>query len=120
MLHGNRTYLMQDADGQIMHTHSVSAGLDYPGVGPEHAWLKDVGRVNYVVATTTRPWRPFTYADPGIEGIMPALESSHALAYAERAGGGYDPGAAASCWSTCRVAATRIFTPSPRSTASEF
>ena len=50
VLHGNRTYLMQDDDGQIMHTHSVSAGLDYPGVGPEHAWLKDIGRVHYVVA----------------------------------------------------------------------
>jgi tryptophan synthase beta chain len=83
ILHGNRTYLMQDPDGQIMHTHSVSAGLDYPGVGPEHAWLKDIGRVNYVVADDTEALRAF-HILTRVEGIMPALESSHALAYAEK------------------------------------
>ena len=61
VLHGNRTYLMQDGDGQIMHTHSISAGLDYPGVGPEHAWLKDLGRVHYVVPTTRRPCGHFIH-----------------------------------------------------------
>jgi tryptophan synthase beta chain len=83
VLHGNRTYLMQDDDGQIMHTHSVSAGLDYPGVGPEHAWLKDIGRVNYVVADDDEALRAF-HILTRVEGIMPALESSHALAYAEK------------------------------------
>jgi len=82
VLHGNRTYLMQDSDGQIMHTHSISAGLDYPGVGPEHAWLKDIGRVNYVVANDEEALRAF-HTLTRVEGIMPALESSHALAYAE-------------------------------------
>jgi tryptophan synthase beta chain len=83
VLHGNRTYLMQDADGQIMHTHSISAGLDYPGVGPEHAWLKDLGRVDYVVANDDEALRAF-HTLTRVEGIMPALESSHALAYAEK------------------------------------
>ena len=83
VLHGNLTYLMQDSDGQIMHTHSISAGLDYPGVGPEHAWLKDIGRVNYVVANDDEALRAF-HSLTRIEGIMPALESSHALAYAEK------------------------------------
>ena len=83
VLHGNRTYLMQDENGQIMHTHSVSAGLDYPGVGPEHSWLKDVGRVNYVVANDDEALKAF-HTLTRIEGIMPALESSHALAYAEK------------------------------------
>lgn len=81
VLHGNRTYLMQDSDGQIMHTHSVSAGLDYPGVGPEHAWLKDIGRVNYVVANDDEALAAFHHLTR-VEGIMPALETSHALAYA--------------------------------------
>jgi len=83
VLHGNRTYLMQDSDGQIMHTHSISAGLDYPGVGPEHAWLKDIGRVSYVVANDDEALRAF-HMLTRVEGIMPALESSHALAYAEK------------------------------------
>jgi len=83
ILHGNRTYLMQDDDGQIMHTHSIAAGLDYPGVGPEHSWLKDVGRVNYVVADDEEALRAF-HTLTLVEGIMPALESSHALAYAEK------------------------------------
>ncbi|TGD71397.1 tryptophan synthase subunit beta [Mangrovimicrobium sediminis] len=83
VLHGNRTYLMQDVNGQIMDTHSVSAGLDYPGVGPEHSWLKDIGRVNYVAANDDEALKAF-HALTRIEGIMPALESSHALAYAQK------------------------------------
>ena len=83
VLHGNRTYLMQDENGQIMHTHSVSAGLDYPGVGPEHAWLKDIGRVNYADATDTEALAAF-HRVTRVEGIMPALETAHALAYAEK------------------------------------
>ena len=80
VLHGNRTYLMEDDDGQILHTHSVSAGLDYPGVGPEHAWLKDIGRVNYVGINDEEALAAFRDLTK-IEGIMPALESSHAIAY---------------------------------------
>ncbi len=83
VLHGNRTYLMQDENGQIMHTHSVSAGLDYPGVGPEHSWLKDIGRVNYVDATDKEALAAF-HRLTRVEGIMPALETAHALAYAEK------------------------------------
>ena len=83
VLHGNRTYLMQDENGQIMHTHSVSAGLDYPGVGPEHAWLKDIGRVKYVDATDTEALAAF-HRVTRVEGIMPALETAHALAFAEK------------------------------------
>ena len=83
VLHGNRTYLMQDEDGQIIHTHSVSAGLDYPGVGPEHSWLKDIGRVNYVAANHDEALAAF-HKLTRIEGIMPALETAHALAYAEK------------------------------------
>ncbi|MDN5848645.1 MAG: tryptophan synthase subunit beta [Nitrococcus sp.] len=82
VLHGNRTYLMQDADGQILATHSISAGLDYPGVGPEHAWLKDNGRAQYVAATDREAIAAF-HTLTRTEGIMPALESAHALAYAE-------------------------------------
>lgn len=81
VLHGNRTYLMEDGDGQITETHSISAGLDYPGVGPEHAWLKDAGRVNYVSVTDTEALEAF-HVLTRTEGIIPALESSHALAYA--------------------------------------
>src|SRR5215468_7503233 len=81
VLHGNRTYLLQDADGQIIETHSISAGLDYPGVGPEHAWLKDSGRAQYVSATDAEALKAF-HALCRLEGIMAALESSHALAYA--------------------------------------
>ncbi|HXY05246.1 MAG TPA: tryptophan synthase subunit beta [Burkholderiaceae bacterium] len=81
VLHGNRTYLLQDADGQILETHSISAGLDYPGVGPEHAWLKDCGRAQYVGITDAQALRAF-HDCCRIEGIIPALESSHALAYA--------------------------------------
>ncbi|RMH16519.1 MAG: tryptophan synthase subunit beta [Gammaproteobacteria bacterium] len=81
ILHGNRTYLMEDDDGQIIHTHSISAGLDYPGVGPEHAWLKDIGRVKYDAVTDQEALQAF-HTLTRTEGIMPALESSHALAYA--------------------------------------
>jgi len=81
VLHGNRTYLMEDDDGQIIETHSISAGLDYPGVGPEHAWLKDSGRAQYVAVTDDEALAGF-HALTRIEGIIPALESSHALAYA--------------------------------------
>jgi tryptophan synthase beta chain len=81
VLHGNRTYLLQDADGQIIETHSISAGLDYPGVGPEHAWLKDSGRAQYVSATDAEALDAF-HSLTRMEGIMPALESSHALAHA--------------------------------------
>jgi tryptophan synthase beta chain len=80
VLHGNRTYLMEDPDGQIIETHSISAGLDYPGVGPEHAWLKDIGRAHYVAVTDQEALQAF-HDLTRIEGIMPALESSHALAY---------------------------------------
>lgn len=83
VLHGNRTYLMEDENGQIIETHSVSAGLDYPGVGPEHSWLKDIGRVNYVAINDNEAMASFR-ALTKVEGIMPALESSHAVAYAEK------------------------------------
>jgi len=80
VLHGNRTYLMEDENGQISATHSVSAGLDYPGVGPEHSWLKDIGRANYVSVTDEEALDGFRKLTR-VEGIMPALESSHAVAY---------------------------------------
>jgi tryptophan synthase beta chain len=81
VLHGNRTYLMEDRDGQIIETHSVSAGLDYPGVGPEHAWLKDTGRASYVGVTDVEALQAF-HRLTRTEGIIPALETSHAIAYA--------------------------------------
>ncbi|MDX9706838.1 MAG: tryptophan synthase subunit beta [Azospira sp.] len=83
VLHGNRTYLLQDEDGQIIETHSISAGLDYPGVGPEHAWLKDFGRAEYVGITDAEALQAF-HDLCRFEGIIPALESSHALAYAAK------------------------------------
>ena len=83
VLHGNRTYLLQNEDGQIMETHSISAGLDYPGVGPEHSWLMDEGRAAYVGATDDEALQAF-HTCCRIEGIIPALESSHALAYATK------------------------------------
>jgi len=83
VLHGNRTYLMQDDNGQIIETHSISAGLDYPGVGPEHAWLKDSGRAEYVAVTDDEALEAFHHLCR-LEGIIPALESSHALAYAAK------------------------------------
>jgi tryptophan synthase beta chain len=83
VLHGNRTYLLQDENGQIIETHSISAGLDYPGVGPEHAWLKDSGRAEYVSVTDEEALQAF-HDLCRLEGIMPALESAHALAYAAK------------------------------------
>ncbi|VAW59423.1 Tryptophan synthase beta chain [hydrothermal vent metagenome] len=83
VLHGNRTYLMEDDNGQIIETHCISAGLDYPGVGPEHAWLKDCGRANYVAVTDKEALAAF-HKLTRTEGIIPALESSHALAYGEK------------------------------------
>jgi tryptophan synthase beta chain len=89
VLHGNRTYLLQDDDGQITEAHSISAGLDYPGIGPEHAWLKDQGRVHYVSATDDEALAAFQLCSK-LEGIIPALEPAHALAYVAR----YAPGLA--------------------------
>lgn len=83
VLHGSRTYLMEDENGQIIDTHSVSAGLDYPGVGPEHSWLKDLGRVDYVAVTDQEALSAFREVTL-VEGIMPALETAHALAYAKK------------------------------------
>jgi tryptophan synthase beta chain len=80
VLHGNRTYLIEDDDGEIIETHSISAGLDYPGVGPEHAWLKDSGRAEYVNITDDEALKGF-HDLTEMEGIIPALESSHAIAY---------------------------------------
>ena len=87
VLHGNRTYLMQDADGQITPAHSISAGLDYPGVGPEHAWLKDTGRASYVAVNDDEALEAF-HACTRTEGIIPALESSHALSHAVKLAAG--------------------------------
>jgi tryptophan synthase beta chain len=83
VLHGNRTYILQDDNGQITETHSISAGLDYPGVGPEHAFLKDIGRAEYVGITDKEALDAFHYLCRN-EGIIPALESSHAIAYAKK------------------------------------
>ena len=83
VLHGNRTYLLQNADGQIEEGHSISAGLDYPGIGPEHAWLNDMGRVEYVHATDDEALAAFQLCCHA-EGIIPALEPSHALAYVQK------------------------------------
>jgi tryptophan synthase beta chain len=91
VLHGNRTYLLQDKNGQILETHSVSAGLDYPGVGPEHAWLKDNGRAQYVSITDDEALTAFGECCR-IEGIIPALESAHALAYATKIAPGLPAG----------------------------
>jgi tryptophan synthase beta chain len=86
VLHGNRTYLLQDGDGQITEAHSISAGLDYPGIGPEHAWLHDVGRVEYVSVTDDEALAAFQLTTR-LEGIIPALESSHAIAHASKIAG---------------------------------
>jgi tryptophan synthase beta chain len=90
VLHGNRTYLMEDDNGQILPTHSVSAGLDYPGVGPEHAWLKDSGRATYVAVNDDDALAAF-HTLTRVEGIIPALETSHALAYAAELAAGMRP-----------------------------
>jgi tryptophan synthase beta chain len=105
VLHGNRTYLLQDANGQIVETHSVSAGLDYPGVGPEHAWLKDNGRAQYVTHhRCAGAWPPFTSAAAS-KASYPALESSHALAYARELAATMRR--TRYCWSIFPAAATR-------------
>jgi tryptophan synthase beta chain len=83
VLHGNRTYLLQDGDGQITEAHSISAGLDYPGVGPEHSWLHELGRVEYVAATDEEALAAFQMCSR-LEGIIPALEPAHALAHVLR------------------------------------
>ncbi|MCZ6743097.1 MAG: pyridoxal-phosphate dependent enzyme, partial [Alphaproteobacteria bacterium] len=86
VLHGNRTYLLQDDDGQIKEAHSISAGLDYPGIGPEHAWLRDTGRVTYVSATDDEALEAFSLCTR-LEGIIPALEPAHALAHVMKIAG---------------------------------
>jgi tryptophan synthase beta chain len=86
VLHGNRTYLLQDDDGQIAEAHSISAGLDYPGIGPEHAWLSDQGRVDFVSVTDTEALEAFQLCTR-LEGIIPALEPSHALAHVGKIAG---------------------------------
>jgi len=83
ILHGAKSYFLQDANGQIKETHSISAGLDYPGVGPEHSYLKDTGRATYVAVTDNEALKAFQLLSRA-EGIIPALESAHALAYAAR------------------------------------
>ena len=83
VLHGNRTYLLQDEDGQIRDAHSISAGLDYPGIGPEHAWLHDLGRAEYVAVTDKEALEAFSLCSR-LEGIIPALERAHALAHVEK------------------------------------
>ncbi len=90
VLHGNRTYVLADEAGQISATHSISAGLDYPGVGPEHAWLKECGRAQYVAVTDTEALEAF-HTLTRLEGILPALESSHAIAYALQLAARLDP-----------------------------
>ena len=86
ILHGNRTYLLQDGDGQIKEAHSVSAGLDYPGIGPEHAWLHDTGRAEYVSITDSEAVEAFQLTTR-LEGIIPALEPAHAVAHAMKIAG---------------------------------
>ena len=90
VLHGNKTYLLQDGDGQIAHAHSISAGLDYPGVGPEHAWLKESGRAEYVSVTDDEALQAFRLLTE-LEGIMPALESAHAIAQALKSAAAMSP-----------------------------
>jgi len=90
ILHGNRTYLLQDDDGQILEAHSISAGLDYPGIGPEHAWLHDVERVEYVSATDREALEAFQFCSR-LEGIIPALEPAHALAHVAKIAGELPP-----------------------------
>ena len=112
VLHGNRTYVLQDADGQVIETHSVSAGLDYPGVGPEHAWLKDSGRAEYVPIDDAQALAAF-HDCCRIEGIIPALESSHALAEAVRRA----PTMSKDEIIACRAGATRTCIPWPSARA---
>ena len=90
ILHGNRTYLLQDDHGQVAEAHSISAGLDYPGVGPEHAWLKDSGRVEYVSITDSEALEAFKLTS-ALEGIIPALEPAHAVAHVQKIAGNLSP-----------------------------
>jgi len=90
VLHGSLSYLLQDADGQVAPAHSVSAGLDYPGVGPEHSWLRDTGRVRYETASDAEALDAFQSVCR-LEGIIPALETAHALAWIHRAAGSFPP-----------------------------
>jgi tryptophan synthase beta chain len=92
VLHGSLSYLLQDQDGQVSPAHSISAGLDYPGVGPEHSFLRDTGRVQYETATDTEALDAFQ-AFSRLEGIIPALETSHALAWVQRSAGAFPPDA---------------------------
>jgi len=89
VLHGNRTYLLQDEDGQILEGYSISAGLDYPGIGPEHSWLHDIGRAKYVSVTDMEALEAFQLVC-AMEGIIPALEPAHALAHVMKVAGEYD------------------------------
>jgi tryptophan synthase beta chain len=91
ILHGNRTYLLQDEDGQIAEAHSISAGLDYPGIGPEHSWLHEIGRVKYIPITDDQALAAFQQCCE-LEGIIPALESAHALAALPQLAKQYTPG----------------------------
>ena len=108
VLHGARSYLLQDEDGQTIESHSISAGLDYPGVGPEHAWLHDTGRATYLPITDAEAMDAFGLLCR-TEGIIPAIESAHALAGARL--GPRSSGRTPCCWSTCPAAATRTSTP---------
>jgi tryptophan synthase beta chain len=90
VLHGSLSYLLQDAEGQVAPAHSVSAGLDYPGVGPEHSWLRDTGRVSYTSATDAEALDAFQ-ALSRLEGIIPALETAHAIAWVRRSAGRWRP-----------------------------
>ena len=107
ILHGALSYLLQDADGQVVETHSISAGLDYPGVGPEHAYLKDAGLAEYVSATDEQALDGFQ-ALARTEGILPALEPSHVIGWLLHAAA---PGGDEACSSASRAAATRTSTP---------
>ena len=109
VLHGARTYLLQDDDGQTIESHSISAGLDYPGVGPEHACLHDIGRAEYRPVTDAEAMEAFALLCR-TEGIIPAIESAHALAGALQLGRELGPDAHRS-WSTCPAAATRTWRP---------
>ena len=111
MLHGSRSYVLQDEPARCIEAHSISAGLDYPGVGPEHAYLKDTGRASYVRITDAEALEGFQLLCR-TEGIIPALESSHAIAYAIRLAA-ERPGRTRRSSSTSPAAATRTCTPSP-------
>ena len=105
VLHGSRSYVLADEDGQVLETHSISAGLDYPGVGPEHSYLKDSGRAEYEPVTDAEALEAFHLLAVR-EGIIPALESAHACGWRSAS-----PGRARCGWSACRAAATRTSTP---------